>query len=350
MEIGMKRREILKYGAALGGSSLVSALSSLQLQAQTLTSVKFATDFTYQGNHAIWGLGIARGLFKEQGLNVTMDRGFGSGDTIVKVASGAYDFGFADINAVVKFNAQNPGRRVLAVLQGFDRTLSSIITLKKNGISAPQGLMGRKMASPEGDASRLMFPAFARVNGIDAGRVSWTSVSGDLRESVLVSNQVDAITGFTSTSIFNLIRIGIKREDIVAFPYASYGLNLYGNAVIVREEYLQKNPEIVRAFVKATINGTLALIKDPQAGMAAMKQREPLFDTDLEAQRLQLVFDEAILTPAVKSNGIGFVDPARIALTIKVNAEAYGISDPPTPEQLYTDQFLPPKNERMIPA
>src|SRR4029077_9833118 len=94
-----------------------------QAQAQgSLQNVKFALDWAYQGNHAFWSMAIDQGGFKKGGLNVTMDRGYGSGDTVVKVASGAYDIGFADINAMIKFNADHPNQRLVAVYQVFDRT------------------------------------------------------------------------------------------------------------------------------------------------------------------------------------------------------------------------------------
>src|ERR1700739_2777059 len=160
----MKRRTLL-----LGGlqSGLALAMPWRGLHAQTATNVKFVVDFTYQGNHAVWGLALAQGMFSREGLNVTMDRGYGSGDTIVKVASGAYDVGFADVNDVVKFNAQKPDKRVIAVLQVFDRTLSSIITLKKSGIKDPKQLPGHTLGAPEGDASLLLVPPFATADGFD---------------------------------------------------------------------------------------------------------------------------------------------------------------------------------------
>ena len=343
----MKRRTFLAMGAAAG----LAAPAIVRAQgASQGASMKFVVDFAYQGNHAIWGLALARGMFQKLGLNVTMDRGYGSGDTIVKVASGAYDIGFADINAAVKFNATNPDKRVINVLQGFDRTLSAIISLKKAGIAKPDQLPGHTIGSPEADASRLLFPAFARANHFDASKVEWRNIAPNLRETILKQGQVDAISGFTSTSFFNLVNIGVPKDDIVMLTFAENGLDLYGNAVIVREDTLASHAEQIKAFVLGTIQGTQALLQDPQAGMAAMKAREPLFDTELELQRWYLVRDHAYLTPAVKQHGFGYIDPARMDLTIKSNAEAYGIATPPTPAQLYTTQFLPPQASRMPPA
>jgi NitT/TauT family transport system substrate-binding protein len=328
----MKRRTVLLGGLNAG---LALAMPWRLAQAQSATNVKFVVDFTYQGNHAIWGLALAQGLFGHEGLSVTMDRGYGSGDTIVKVASGAYDVGFADVNAAVKFNVQNPDKRVIAVLQVFNRTLSAFITLKKSGITDPKQLPGHTVGAPEADASRLLFPAFAKKNGIDPATITWKSIAPNLRETILIQGQVDAITGFTSSSLFNLISAGVPREDVVLMPYAKYGLDLYGNAVIVRED---------------TIKATKALIKDPQAGLATMHARDPMFDVALEADRLKLVLDEAILTPEVKKNGFGSVVPERMDLTIKSNLEANGLNADLKPDELYTTSFLPPQAERMLPA
>lgn len=339
----MQRRDFIA-GAAAG---LAAPLIARHARAQSSQPVKFVVDFAYQGNHAIWGLGLARGLFKSAGLDVQMDRGYGSGDTIVKVAAGAYDIGFADINAAVKFNALNPDKRVIGVCQGFDRSLSAVITLAKSGIKVPTDLPGHTMGGPEADATRLMFPAFARANKFDAAKVTWRNIAPNLRETILVQGQVDAISGFSSTSLFNLIGMGVKREDIVMMNFPEWGLDLYGNAVIVREDTLAKNPGMIEAFVKATIASTRLLLKEPAAGMAAMKAREPLFDVELESARWDFVRDNAYLTPDTKKNGFGYVDPQRMDVTIRANAEAYGIDTPPSPAQLYTTKFLPPQADRM---
>ena len=77
----MHRRDVFKAGLAV-------ALAAPMVARAQATRMKFVCDFAYQGNHAVWGLAIDRGLFDKDGLSVSMDRGYGSGDTIVKVASG----------------------------------------------------------------------------------------------------------------------------------------------------------------------------------------------------------------------------------------------------------------------
>ncbi len=335
----MRRRDFVTSTALLAAPSLA--------RAGILTPVKFVADYAFQGNHAVFTMGVTRGHYRREGLDVRLDRGYGSGDTIVKIAAGAYDIGFADINAAVKFNAANPDKRVIAVYQAFDQTLAAVIALARSGIRTPADLAGKTLGATAADASRLLFPVFAQANGIDLSGIAWKSVAPNLRETILVQGQVDAITGFMTTSIFNVIAAGVPRDQIVALPFATYGLDLYGNAVIVREDTLQAHPAIVAGFVRGTIAGTKDAIKDPAAAMQSMLALDPLFDVTLEAARFDMALKQAILTPFVRKNGFGAVDPARMARTIAANSQAYGITTPITLAQLYTTKFLPPQAERM---
>ncbi|MEJ1161081.1 ABC transporter substrate-binding protein [Prosthecomicrobium sp. N25] len=308
--------------------------------------VKFTLDWAVQGNHAIWTVAQERGYFTKEGLNVKIDRGFGSGDAVTKVASGAYDIGFSDINAVIKYNGENPTNPVIGVFQTFDKTLNSIITLKKSGIKSPKDLVGKNLGSPEADSSRLMFPAFAKANGLDPAAVKWTSMQPQLREAMLVQGQVDAISGFASTSVFNLTGVGVAEADIVVFSFPDNGLDLYGSTVIVRKEFAEKNPDTVAAFVRATVAGLKDVAKDPDGVIPTLAKVDPLVKQDLEKARLKFVLDRAMLTPGIKANGFGHVDPARMLKSIEVAAEAYALKAVPKPEDVYSTKFLPPADQR----
>lgn len=340
---------MLRLARKVAAGLIALAASTYSVTAQDLKPVHFSLDWALQGNHAIWALALKNKYFEENGLNVTMDRGYGSGDTVVKVAAGAYDIGFTDINAVIKFNAENPGQRLVGFYQVFDRTPNSIITLKKSGIAKPADLAGHTIGAPEADSSRIMFGAFAKANSIDPASVKWVSMAPNLRETMLAQGQVDAISGFSSTSVFNLIAAGIPREDIVVIPYSDNGLDLYGSALVAKPEYIEKNPDIIKGFVKATIEGTVALLKDPASGMAAIKEGDPLFDEKLEADRLAYLMDIGVLkSKAFDENGLGYIDPAKMETTIKTNSEVYNIPAPAA-DTVYTTAFLPPQAERMPP-
>ena len=312
-----------------------------------LTEVKFSLDWALQGNYAMWSLAIDNGYFAREGLKVTMDRGFGSGDTIVKIAAGSYDIGFADINGLVKFDADNPDKSIISFLQIYDNTLASVVTLKSKAIAKPQDLVGKTLGAPDGEGSRVLFPAFARANQVDTSSIKWISVTPQMRETLLIQGQLDAVTGFISTSAINLKAAGVKADDIVAMPYGEYGLDLYGSGLIARAAYAEKNPKVLAGFVRATLTGLRDMLRDPKAGIASLKKRDPLLNDAVELERLQLILERAMLTPFVKAHGFGTVVPERMARGIAVNAEAFGVAHPPKPETLYTTAFLPPQSERM---
>ena len=336
------RRHILAAGAGLP-----LALPFIRTAAAQ-SPIRFCLDWALQGNHGMFALAEDRGVFRREGLAVRMDRGFGSGDTAVKVASGAYDIGYTDVSTMVKFNAENPDKRIVSIYQVLDRTAAALITLRRTGIADPKGVAGKRLGAPEGEGSRMLFPAFARVAGIEAGGIRWTSMAANLRDTMLAQGQVDAVTGFLFTTYFNLVGLGTKEEDIVAWPYAENGLDIYGSAVVARADWLERNPQQAAGFVKASIEGLKMLIAEPDAGMAALKRREALFDEALEKRRWAMTRDRSILTPAVKAHGTGSIDPARAEMLIRVNADAYGVSNPPKVAEMFTERFLPPASERRL--
>jgi NitT/TauT family transport system substrate-binding protein len=316
--------------------------------AQAQTALRFSLDWALQGNHGMWALAEDRGLYRREQLAVRMDRGFGSGDALVKVGSGAYDIGFADFAGAVKFNADNPQNRLVMIYPVFDRTAAAIVTLRGRGIENPQGVAGKNLGAPEGEGSRMLFPAFARVAGINPASVRWTSMAANLRDTMLRTGQVDAVTGFLFTVHFNLVGLGIAEDQILGWPYAEHGLDIYGSGVFVRAEWLERNQETASRFVRASVDGLKLLLNDIPGGMAALKRREPLFDEALEARRFAMTRDRAMLTPNSRANGLGHLDMERARMLVRVNAEALGVQSPPTAESMFTDRYMPPRSERMV--
>ncbi len=336
----LRRRHLPALAAGLALPAIRTAAAQ--------TAIRFSLDWALQGNHGMWALAEDRGIYRNLGLSVRMDRGFGSGDALVKVGSGAYDIGFADFAGAVKFNADNPQNRLVMIYPVFDRTAAAIVTLKGRGIEKPQDVQGKMMGAPEGEGSRMLFPAFARVAGIDTSRVRWTSMAANLRDTMLRTGQVDAVSGFLFTVHFNLVGLGIPEADILGWPYAEHGLDIYGSGVFVRAEWLERNQETATRFVKASVDGLKLLLNDIPGGMAALKRREPLFDEALEARRFAMTRDRSMLTPNSRANGLGHLDMARARTLVQVNAEALGVANPPTAESMFTDRYLPPRSERMV--
>jgi NitT/TauT family transport system substrate-binding protein len=152
---------------------------------------------------------------------------------------------------------------------------------------------------------------------------------------------VDAITGFSFTSLLNLEARGVKAEDVVVMPYPNFGVKMYGNVVIVGEEFLKKNPEAVKAFLRAFTKGMKDVIADPKASIATVKARDGIIDEALETRRLVLALDATILTADAKAEGFGQVKGPRLSLMASQVSDAFGTKDRVKPEAVWNGSLLP---------
>ncbi len=276
-----------------------------------------------------------------------MDPGQGSAGAVQRVATGAYDIGFADVNSLIEYNAKNAGKEILCVFMAYDFPPFGVHALKKSGIAKPADLAGKKLGAPVFDASFRLFPAFAKKVGLDAASVQHVNLTPQLREQSLVQGTVDFISGHYFSSILDLKARGVKAEDVVSFNYSDYKMDVYGNGIIVSPALAAK-PEVVTAFLRATAKAWKEVAANPSLGIAAAKKRDPLIDEKLEAERLDMSLRMNVLTPFVKENGMGDVDPARFARSVKDVADAFGLPAAPEPDKVFSARFLPPKAERMV--
>ncbi|WP_242480331.1 ABC transporter substrate-binding protein [Rhodovibrio sodomensis] len=336
----------LGIAVALGGI----ATGGTPVHAQDQLSVKFTLDWKFEGPAAPFLLANQRGYFEQEGLDVTIDSGNGSAGAVTRVASGAYDIAMADLNSMVEFNAQNPDKAMTAMFIVYNAPPFAIFTLDSSDIETAQDLEGKTLGAPVFDAPRKLFPAFAREMGIDRSKVSWQSMDPPLREPMLVRGDVDAISGFYFTSLLNLRALGVGRDDLKIWQYSDAGLDLYGNGLIASPEMMRNHPDKLTGFLRAVVRGWAAVIKNPDAGIAAVKQRDPLIDAALEKDRLMMAIDNNVLTPEVARNGMGGINRERMARAIDQVALSFGIEDEPSVDAVFTSRFLPAKEERMLPT
>ena len=333
----------------LARRALVAALAAASFGAFAQTTpIKFQLDWRFEGPAALFLASAAKGYYKDAKLDVTIDAGNGSGGTVTRVASGAYDMGFADMAALMEFHANNPdaANKPVAVLMGYNNTPAAVLTLKKNNITKPSDLNGKKLGAPVFDAGRRGFPIFAKANNVS--NVTWTSMDPPLRETMLARGEVDAITGFSFTSIINLEARGVKTEDIVVLPYANYGVKLYGNVVIASPKLLKENPEAVKAFLKAFVKGAKEVMANPDAAIDYVKARDGIIDVALEKRRLRMAIDAVIASPDARAEGFGVVVPGRLALMASQVSDAFGTKTRVDPAAVWTDAYLPSKAELNI--
>ena len=309
--------------------------------AQAETAMPFALDWKFEGPAAPFFAAIDNGNYAAAGLNVTVEAGNGSLDAIPKVATGAFPVGAADINSLIKFLDQNPGAPVIAAMMLYDKPAFSIIGRKSLGIDGPKSLEGKVLGAPPPDGAWAQFPIFGAENGLDVSKITVEPVGFPTREPMLAEGNVAAITGFSFTSYLNAARLGVPEDDLVTLLMADYGVKLYGNAIIVNTDFAAANPDAVKGFLAATAEGWRAAAADPAAVIPMLIERNPAADAALEQRRLELALEANVITDAVKANGFGVVDPARLAESLTQIATTYTFATTPDAALYFTDAYLP---------
>jgi NitT/TauT family transport system substrate-binding protein len=326
----------------LGRIGLFAALALGATTASAQTPIKFSLDFKFEGPAAPFVVAIDKGYFKAEGLDVTIDTAGGSLEPINRVASGTYDMGFGDINSLIKFRDANPGTPIKAVYMVYNKPPFSIVGRKSRGVSAPKDLEGKKLGAPPPDGAFAQWPIFVQANSIDASKVTIVSVGFPVREPMLASGEVDAITGFSFSSYINLKDRGVPANDITVLLMADFGVNLYGNTIMVNPKFAAEKPEAVKAFLRAFTKGLHETIKNPAASVESVLKRNDVAKKETELERLQIALKDNILTPEVKKNGFGGVDEARLDQSVDQIALTYQFKNAkPKGAEIFDPSYLP---------
>jgi NitT/TauT family transport system substrate-binding protein len=335
-----------------GVRSVVLGLAAALLAAGSAvaqTPVRFSLDWRWEGPAAIFAVALDKGYFKAEGLDVTIDPASGSREPISRVASGTYDMGFGDVNSLVRFRDENPGTDMKAVMMVYDRPPFAIVGRKSRGITKDvASLAGKKFGAPAADAAFAQWPIFKAVNRIDDSTIKLENVGFPVREPMLAQGEVDAVFGFSMSSYINLKSRGVPADDIVVLLMSDHGVELYGNAILVAPKFAAEKPEAVRGFLRALARGIQETARDPSGAIDSVIRRNDVAKREVELDRLKMVLDQNILTPAVKANGLGGIDRARFERAIEQIGLTLTYKAKPKPEDVFTEEFLPAADLRKV--
>lgn len=322
-------------------AALAAAFTVTATLAGAETAMPFALDWKFEGPAAPYFVALDRGHFAAEDLKVEISEGAGSLDAIPKVATGAFPVGFADINSLMKFLDQNPGAPVTAAMMIYDKPPFAVVGRRSQGVEAPKDLEGRKLGAPPPDGAWAQFPIFAAENGLDMAAIAVEPVGFPVREPMLAEGQVAAVTGFSFSSVLNLVRLGVPEEDISTLLMADHGVALYGNAIIVNTDFAKDHPEAVTGFLRAVAKGWKDAVAEPGAAIAALIERNPAADAALEERRLGMAIRDNVVTDWVKANGMGNIDPERMARAVEQTKSVYEFQNQPDAALYFDPQWLP---------
>ncbi len=301
--------------------------------------VSLALDWIVNGTHAGYYVARDKGFYRDAGLEVAISRGFGSGDTVKRVANGSATLGIADAGAIIAARA-NDDIPVRIVAMVYDRSSLGLIYLKQSGIKAPKDLEGRAIARTASGASVNMFPGFLKANAIDRTKIREVVVDGALYLPMLMSGQVDAVL----EQAINIGRFkeaaGQQGKQAVAMRYSDFGLESYGNAIIASVATVRDKGDLLRRFTAASLRGIAYALDHPEEAVELLRKSNPEVEAKGALDELAAL-KETDTTPETAKYGLGHVDNARLAATVDTVTAALSLKRTLGVDQLYAEGFLP---------
>ena len=338
--------------ALLASLSAAGAMSPAALgQTAEPKAIKFTLSWLPQSVDAPLYVAQEKGYFERAGVKVTVDRGFGSADAAVKIGTGQYPIGEADIYSMIEFNSkQTPDKQLVAVAVKYQRSPLAILSLKQSGIDTPQKLAGKRIGDIAGAATVRLFPVYAKQAGFSDTSVTWSFVEARLRELLLTKGQFDAAGAFTLTALPPLRKMGFTEDKLNILYYADAGMELYGNGIVTSRAFARDNPAIVAAVVRGYLEGLKDTLANPDAALDTVTRSmkgDVGWDVESERYRLRLTIDKLYVDPRDKKTvGIGSIDKKRFEIGVKQVAQGFGIARVPPVSEIFDDRFLPPIAER----
>lgn len=339
----ISRRTFLKgAGMGMASISLGSLLDKVYAQrpaAKDLRKVKFALAWLPQGGYAMMIAAKALGLWEKRGLDVTVDRGFGSGRTAQSVGLGEYPYGIADFAVMVQH--VDKGLDLVDFAMVGPRTAMAIGVLEESPIRTPKDLEGKTIGATPGSGEHQLWPAFAKANGIDVNKVKFSYMEPGLTIPALIEKRVDGIGTYYDTLSPQLWARNIKHRIIL---YSDYGLKLYSVGMLTSSKRLKEEKEVARALAEGAMEALKMMYLEPEkvldVHMKAVVDYEGAERNRLAVKHGMLIRTTQGLVPYVKEKGLGWHDLDYVKETVGLISTYIGLKTKIEPEKTFTNEFV----------
>ena len=313
----------------------VAAAGSLgATQAGAAEKVDFILNWIAGGDHAPYYYAKKMGLYAKAGIDLNIQQGKGSSMSSRRTGAGKNPIGLADLGTALV--TMGKGARMVAVMNIYANSPYGMYWLNSSGIKGPKDFAGKKIGNPPWDAARQMWPALAKKVGVDPATVKWVNIQPNAKLAALKAGSIDVTTSF-----YNIHHI-FKRvlgKDMGFFPWSKYGINPYGNSIIVNMDYLKNNKKTVAAFVSVTQKAFQTCVKAPAPCIAALVEANKGLKAANETENWGLV-TELMSDKVSRTVALGYFDPDRMKADHVLVNTYFKIETKYAIEERYTNEFL----------
>jgi len=302
-----------------------------------LEKVKLKLNWIPGGDHSFYFVAKELGYYQDNGLDVTIERGQGSLDTVSKVDVGTVEIGLADTPTAIIVRSKGAKVKIIAMV--YSNSPNGIKTRPDTGIKEPKDLEGHTVGVPAGDAQRTLWPAFAKLNEIDMEKVTLVNVAPGAKFQMLGAKKVDAVFDWVVGNIPYWETFG--KDNLVLIPWSNWGLNPYGNAIIASEDTIKNNPEMISKFLDATLKAWQWTIKNPEEAIKILQKDIPEVGFLTGLSRLVEDIYSLVDSEPFRSHGLGYIDHQRMQDSINIIDEYFKLESKVKVEDMFTTEFLP---------
>jgi NitT/TauT family transport system substrate-binding protein len=312
----------------------LAALSLAAASAYAADPVSLRLNWYLGGLHVPFYYGKDRGFFAAEGIDLTINEGRGSANTVQVVAAGSDTFGMADSSSVITTAAK--GAEVKSVMSLLNSTGYSVVSLAEANIKTPKDLEGKKVAVSPGDPLGSLLQAVCKANGVDCSKVSMVQVDPAAKVVTVLEKRADALLGGADDQYFLIKQRGFSPA---AMRYADWGANIVGMTIVAKTDLIKSNPDLVRRFVRASVKSWQEAKKNPGAAVDAALKAKP--DLNRQSTLDQLMVDIDLLDSKSSKGRIGWGAQADWEQTLSILKQYRELKTDSPWTAFHTNEFVP---------
>jgi len=218
----------------------------------------------------------------------------------------------------------------------FDKTPLNIFSLKSKPLLKPKDLEGATLGAPPGDGQRQVFPAFAKLTGIDASKVTWVNIEPAAKIAAVAEKRMDGVGDYTTGLPFYEKAAG--KGNIAMMMWADFGFDLYAMSIIASDKTMKERPKVLKDFLEASYMGWRDVLADPKAAVAIFKKRVPEIDVDVIAENMAMGL-QLMKTDRYAQNGLGFIDDKKMCDSVDLVNTYMGLPKKVDCKDVYSKAF-----------
>lgn len=271
-----------------------------------LTDVTVRLAFNYNGHRSPYLLAVDKGFYRDVGLNVQVLEGKGVTSSMQLVAAKEDTFTIVDPPSLMLGVAQ--GMRLKQVAQLYQTSPNALISWKDDAITKPADLVGKAVATLQGDTTTTMLYALLEKNKVDRSAVRIVTSDGGTRNQTFLAKRSQAITGFTNDSYLGLQ--ALTNNALTCFPYSDFGIDTMGDGIAAHDDTISASPDVVKGFVQASVRAYQYALEHPEEAIASLIKKAPTLKADVELSKLKATASLLVSKGGTK-HPVGFSDKQR---------------------------------------